>query len=117
MEAHHASGPPLTRRANSLQRLHVRQGLAIYDPDKHGEQAFSYGGHDTAVCGKAIGGTTLWALGYPDQAICSTDRCHYSCRSSGPCRAWRTHCCLLLSAISLAVMRLQFSTSANVSSP
>jgi predicted ATPase len=74
MEAHHASWASANTQGELAATIeHVRQGLAIYDPDKHGAQAFSYGGHDTAVCGKAIGGNTLWALGYPDQAICSTD--------------------------------------------
>jgi predicted ATPase len=51
----------------------MRQGLAIYGSEKHGGHAFSYGGHDTAVCGMAIGGLSLWVLGHPDQAIRSAD--------------------------------------------
>jgi predicted ATPase len=74
MEAHHAAwacASVLGHFAATIE--HMGQGLAIYDSEKHGGHAFSYGGHDTAVCGKAIGGGALWALGYPDQAICSTD--------------------------------------------
>ena len=74
MEAHHAAWACAhTLGDNAATVEHMRQGLAIYDTEKHGAHAFSYGGHDTAVCGKAIGGMSLWALGYPDQAIRSTD--------------------------------------------
>jgi predicted ATPase len=74
MEAHHAAwacANTLGEYAATME--HIQQGLAIYESDKHSAHAFSYGGHDTAVCGKAIGGAALWALGYPDQAICSTE--------------------------------------------
>jgi class 3 adenylate cyclase/predicted ATPase len=74
MEAHHAAWAcTYTLGGNAAAIEHIRQGLAIYESEKHGAHAFSYGGHDTAVCGKAIGGMSLWMLGYPDQAIRSTD--------------------------------------------
>jgi class 3 adenylate cyclase/predicted ATPase len=74
MEAHHAAWAcAYTLGDNAATIEHMRQGLAIYQSEKHGAHAFSYGGHDTAVCAKAIGGTSLWALGYPDQAVRSTD--------------------------------------------
>jgi class 3 adenylate cyclase len=47
---------------------HVRQGIALYDPDKHRHHALLYGGHDPGVCGKGQGAVALWALGYPDRA-------------------------------------------------
>jgi len=47
---------------------HVRQGIALYDPDKHRHHALLYGGHDPCVCGKGQGAVALWALGYPDRA-------------------------------------------------
>ena len=74
MEAHHAAWACAnTLGDNGATIEHMRRGLAIYESEKHGAHAFSYGGHDTAVCGKAIGGMSLWVLGYPDQAIRSTD--------------------------------------------
>jgi predicted ATPase len=73
MEAHHAAWACANTLGDNVATIeHMRQGLAIYEAEKHETHAFSYGGHDTAVCGKAIGGVALWALGYPDQAICST---------------------------------------------
>jgi class 3 adenylate cyclase/predicted ATPase len=73
MEAHHAAWAcAFTLGDNAATIEHMQQGLGIYKSEKHGAHAFSYGGHDTAVCGKAIGGVSLWVLGYPDQAIRST---------------------------------------------
>jgi predicted ATPase/class 3 adenylate cyclase len=70
LQAHHAAwadsswlGDPKTARD------HVRQGLAIYDPEAHRAHALLYGGHDPGVCGKGQGGLSLWLLGYPDQAM------------------------------------------------
>ena len=51
--------------------------------EKHASHRFVYGGHDTAVCGKAIGGVSLWALGYPDQSIRSTDAAIALAKSMG----------------------------------
>jgi predicted ATPase len=72
MEAHHAAWACAHTLGDNVAMIeHMRHGLAIYESEKHGAHAFSYGGHDTAVCGKAIGGISLWLLGYPDQAISS----------------------------------------------
>jgi predicted ATPase len=73
MEAHHAAwacSHTLGDHAATVD--HVRQGLSIYNLEEHRGHAFSYGGHDAAVCGRAIGGRSLWALGYLDQARRST---------------------------------------------
>jgi len=53
----------------SRSQDHVRQGITLYDPDKHRHHALLYGGHDPGVCGKGQGAVALWALGYPDQAV------------------------------------------------
>jgi len=72
MEAHHAAWACAHTLGDNVAMIeHMRHGLAIYESEKHGAHAFSYGGHDTAVCGKAIGGISLWLLGYPDQATSS----------------------------------------------
>ena len=64
MEARHAAWACANTLGDNAATIeHMRQGLAIYEADKHGTHAFSYGGHDTAVCGKAIGGVALWGLG------------------------------------------------------
>ena len=44
MEAHHACWASANTQGEHAATIeHVRQGLAIYDSDKHGAQAFSYG--------------------------------------------------------------------------
>jgi predicted ATPase len=69
MEAHHAAWAcNYTLGDHAATVEHMRQGLSTYNLDEHRGHAFSYGGHDAAVCGKAIGGKSLWALGYLDQA-------------------------------------------------
>ena len=49
-------------------QTHSRQGLACYDPAQHRTSAVNYGQDPGVVCG-LLGATTLWMLGYPDQAL------------------------------------------------
>src|SRR5579883_49236 len=69
LQAHHSAwatrmwGGDLVRT-----REHIREGLTIYDPDKHRRHALTYGGHDPGVCGRGQDALALWALGYPEQA-------------------------------------------------
>jgi predicted ATPase len=46
---------------------HGAQGIALYDPKKHGHHAHLYGQDPKATC-LAFGAVALWLLGYPDQA-------------------------------------------------
>jgi len=69
LQAHHAAWATLVFEGDLAgSQQHVRQGLAIYDREKHGRHALLYGGHDPAVCGTGQGGIAYWALGFPDQA-------------------------------------------------
>jgi predicted ATPase len=43
--------------------------MIIYDPQQHHSHAFIYGGHDPGVCCRYFGGSAMWFLGYPDQAL------------------------------------------------
>ena len=49
-------------------REHAEQAIAVYDARKHHAQTFRFGGHDPCVCGYTTAGSSLWVLGYPDQA-------------------------------------------------
>jgi predicted ATPase len=49
-------------------REHAEQGVALYDPGRHGSHAHLYG-QDPKVACLAFGAVSLWLLGYPDQAI------------------------------------------------
>ncbi|MEE9208886.1 MAG: hypothetical protein V3U23_00415, partial [Kiloniellales bacterium] len=48
---------------------HAEQAIAVYDPRRHHAQTFRFGGHDPCVCGHAVAATSLWSLGFPDQAV------------------------------------------------
>ena len=48
-------------------RDHLEQGQNLYDPQQHRYVALVYG-DDTGVVCRAYGASTLWYLGYPDQA-------------------------------------------------
>ncbi len=46
---------------------HLEQGQQLYDPQQHRYVALLYG-DDTGVVCRTYGASTLWYLGYPDQA-------------------------------------------------
>jgi len=46
----------------------INQGLALYDPERHAWEVFT-ANHDAKGIGLQYAGYTLWALGYPDQAL------------------------------------------------
>jgi predicted ATPase len=48
--------------------------MALYDLQDHRSHAFLYGGHDPGSCCQSYTAWTLWALGYPDQALQASDR-------------------------------------------
>ncbi len=73
LQAHHALWTTLFTIGEPVAaRDHLQIGLALYDPQQHRSQAFMYGGHDPGVCCRNHSAMTLWILGYPDQALKST---------------------------------------------
>jgi tetratricopeptide (TPR) repeat protein len=74
LQAHHAGWATVIFLGELEEaRDHLREGLRIYDPEKHKDHALDYGGHDPGVCGRGQGSLALWLLGYPDQALRSAD--------------------------------------------
>jgi class 3 adenylate cyclase/predicted ATPase len=70
LEAHHAAWNTLVLRGElEGAQVHVKEGLALYDPDLHQFMVSQYGGHDPAVCGYSHGAVNLWLLGKPDQSL------------------------------------------------
>ena len=70
LEAHHALWPTLFYLGElTAARGHLEQGMALYDPQQHRSHVLLYGGHDPGVCCQQYTALTLWALGYPDQAL------------------------------------------------
>jgi predicted ATPase len=75
LEAHHALWPTLFYLGElAAARRHLEQGMALYDPQQHRSHAFLYGGHGPGLCCHSYIAFTLWALGYPDQALKSGDK-------------------------------------------
>jgi TOMM system kinase/cyclase fusion protein len=75
LEAHHALWPTLFFLGElAAARGHLEQGMALYDLQDHRSHAFLYGGHDPGSCCQSYTGWTLWALGYPEQALKASDR-------------------------------------------
>jgi class 3 adenylate cyclase/tetratricopeptide (TPR) repeat protein len=70
LEAHHALWPTLYGGGDlETAELHIREGLAQYDPQRHRAYASIYGGHDTGVCCLNFAALTAWTRGYPDRAL------------------------------------------------
>ena len=70
LQAHHALWATLYAMGESTTAItHLDQGLALYDPARHGSQAFLYGGHDAGACCQYHLARVQWLLGYPDRAV------------------------------------------------
>jgi predicted ATPase len=73
MASHSGLGTTLFRFGELVPaREHLEQSLALYDPQQHRALAFLVG-HDIRVATLAYLMWTLWALGYPDQALKQAD--------------------------------------------
>ena len=69
LEAHHALGLTLYYiGAFATARIHVEQGIALYDPQQHATAQTTHGPGNHGVRGHAMWSRLLWVLGYPDQA-------------------------------------------------
>jgi class 3 adenylate cyclase/tetratricopeptide (TPR) repeat protein len=69
LQAHHSAWATALPKPELIAVVkHTAQGLALYDPEKHGAHAFLYGGHDAGVCGHAQVAIAQWLLGFPDKA-------------------------------------------------
>jgi predicted ATPase len=70
LEAHHELWANLSALGDLPSTWsHIEQGFLLYDPHKHQQHAFQYGGHDPGVCCGYHAAEVLWLLGYPDQAL------------------------------------------------
>jgi predicted ATPase len=70
LEAHFALGGSWFYLGQLSQaHAHFEQGIRLYDPQQHHALAFRYGNVDPGAMCLAVGGLTLWMLGYPDQAL------------------------------------------------
>ena len=73
LEAHHALWTSLFSRGELVAaRAHQDQGRRLYDPQRHHIYAVLYSGHDPGVCCHYRAAPVLWLLGYPEQAMASS---------------------------------------------
>ena len=73
LEAHHALWTSLFSSGElTAARAHQEQGLRLYDPQRHRTYTALYSGHDPGVCCHYRAAPSLWLLGYPDQAVASS---------------------------------------------
>jgi predicted ATPase len=73
LEAHHALWAILFYGGElTAARPHLDQGLRLYDPQRHRLHAARYTGHDPGVCCHMVAAHSFWLLGYPDQAVASS---------------------------------------------
>jgi predicted ATPase len=73
LEAHHALWAILFYGGEpAAARPHLEQGLRLYTPERHRSHAGRYGGHDPGVCCRMVAASSFWLLGYPDQAVASS---------------------------------------------
>jgi class 3 adenylate cyclase/predicted ATPase len=69
MQTHHASWTAyIWHGQHAVGQQHARDGLALYDFDKHRLQALRYGGHDPGVCGYGQSALSMWITGLPEQS-------------------------------------------------
>jgi class 3 adenylate cyclase/predicted ATPase/ABC-type transport system involved in cytochrome c biogenesis ATPase subunit len=69
LQANHAEWAILSFLGeHSATRAACEHGWALYDETRHGDHAFSYGGHDPGVCSRNQSARATWCLGYPEQA-------------------------------------------------
>ncbi len=75
LQAYHALGNTLfwCGEFHAAQEA-MDRAVALYNAERHRDQAFHYGGHDPAVCCLGHGAVALWACGYPDQALQQSQR-------------------------------------------
>ena len=70
LQAHHAAWTTAERSADfEYCRTHAKQGLALYNPEKHRHHAATFGGHDPGMCAAIHMASTQSEMGLLDQAI------------------------------------------------
>jgi predicted ATPase len=73
LEAHHALWTSLFSSGElAAARVHQEQGRLLYDPQRHRTYTALYSGHDPGVCCRYRAAPVLWLLGYPEQALRSS---------------------------------------------
>jgi class 3 adenylate cyclase len=110
LEAHHALWPTLFFLGElAAARGHLERGMALYDLQDHRSHAFLYGGHDPGSCCKQYTAWTLWALGYPDQALQSSQALR---NLSKPLQSWKANRTTMATEVALEFIDREASVMA-----
>jgi predicted ATPase len=73
LQAHRTQGITLRFLGElASARAHLKEGIALYDRQQHHSLVFLYGGPDPKVACLTYATLILWTLGYPDQALQSS---------------------------------------------
>jgi predicted ATPase len=73
LEAHHVLCATVLFFGNLPSAVaHAEQGIALYDPQQHRGHAGLFSGHDPGTCCRGHMAVGLWLLGYPEQALRSS---------------------------------------------
>jgi predicted ATPase len=69
LEAHHVQWGTLTLIGDFNSALaHSKEGISLYEPERHHWLTFVYGGHDPGGCAYGVNAVILCLLGYPERA-------------------------------------------------
>jgi class 3 adenylate cyclase/predicted ATPase len=84
LEAYHARVPMLLRVPDFAGMSEAaREAIRLYDPNRHREHAYYYGGHDALMCTRSFYALSLWGQGLFDQAESTTLQSIEDARSLG----------------------------------
>ena len=73
LEAHRLMGQTMFWLGDVAQsRVHLEQGMDLYNPQQHRSHAFVYGQNPGVLC-RGFAAWPIWVLGFPDQALKSTN--------------------------------------------
>jgi class 3 adenylate cyclase/tetratricopeptide (TPR) repeat protein len=73
LQAHHSAWATSAFAGDPAKtRMHTDAGRRLYDPAKHADHRFIYGGHDPGACALLLGAQAEWLLGYPERALASS---------------------------------------------
>lgn len=69
LQAHHAGWSTYCSDGEfGTAQHHVEEGVSLYLPKAHRQQALTYGGHDPCVCALSLAALSRFILGFPEKA-------------------------------------------------
>jgi class 3 adenylate cyclase/predicted ATPase len=69
LEAYHARVPMLLRAPDFAGMSEAAcEAIRLYDPERHREHAYYFGGHDALMCARSFYALSLWGQGFFDQS-------------------------------------------------